>query len=43
MTESPEGLAKTFKELISSNATVKSIVELIIGANFNFFHWFILI
>jgi hypothetical protein len=43
MTESPEGLAKTFKELIASNDTVKSVVELIIGANFNFFHWFILI
>lgn len=43
--DAPEGLAKAFKELLVSTPTLKGFLELVVGENadFQFFHWFILI
>ena len=40
---SPEGFAKAYQKLINSSAAAKSFMELITEANYNLFHWFILL
>jgi len=43
LTVSPEGFAKVYQEMINRSDFMKSLVELIIQANYNLFHWFILL
>jgi len=40
---SPEGFAKAYQTLITSNITLKNIMELVMQGNYNLFHWFVLL
>ena len=40
---SPEGFAKAYNTLVTSNLAVKNVMELVMQGNYNLFHWFVLL
>jgi len=40
---SPEGFAKAYNTLITSNLAVRNVMELVMQGSYNLFHWFVLL